>query len=82
MNDQSGPYRDDTGPLGVLCVKQAVEEFTAGKDMKVEVLSADHQNKPDIGAGVARQWFAAEDTRQASLARKIVRPHVSALCLR
>lgn len=57
MNDQSGPYRDDTGPLGVLCVKQAMEEFTAGKEMKVEVLSADHQNKPDIGAGIARQWF-------------------------
>jgi branched-chain amino acid transport system substrate-binding protein len=57
LNDQSGPYRDDTGPTGVICVRQAVQEFTAGRDMKVEVIFADHQNKPDIGAGIARQWF-------------------------
>jgi branched-chain amino acid transport system substrate-binding protein len=57
LNDQSGPYRDDTGPTGVACARQAVQEFTAGRDMVVEVLSADHQNKPDIGAAIARQWF-------------------------
>ncbi|GAC1345439.1 MAG: ABC transporter substrate-binding protein [Acetobacteraceae bacterium] len=57
MNDQSGPYRDDGGPTGVLCVRQAVQEFAASSGMTVEVLSADHQNKPDIGAGIARQWF-------------------------
>ena len=57
LNDQSGPYRDDTGPTGVACARQAVQEFTAGRDMVVEVLSADHQNKPDIGAGIAGQWF-------------------------
>jgi branched-chain amino acid transport system substrate-binding protein len=57
MNDQSGPYRDDGGPTGVLCVRQAVQEFTAGSGMEVEVISADHQNKPDVGAGIARQWF-------------------------
>ncbi len=57
MNDQSGPYRDDTGMTGVACVRQAVQEFTAGRQMAVEVLFADHQNKPDLGAAIARQWF-------------------------
>jgi branched-chain amino acid transport system substrate-binding protein len=57
LNDQSGAYRDDGGPTGAICVRQAVQEFAAGKGMNVEVLVADHQNKPDIGAGIARQWF-------------------------
>ncbi len=57
MNDQSGPYRDDGGPTGVLCVRQAVQEFAASAGFDIEVVSADHQNKPDIGAGIARQWF-------------------------
>ncbi len=58
LNDQSGNYRDDTGPLSVLCVRQAVEEFARlHPEVKAEVLSADHQNKPDIGAGIARRWF-------------------------
>lgn len=58
LNDQSGTYRDDTGPLSVACVRQAVEEFANLRpDLKVEVLSADHQNKPDVGAAVARSWF-------------------------
>ncbi len=57
MNDQSGPYRDDGGPTGVICARQAVLEFAASSAMKVEVISADHQNKPDVGAGIARQWF-------------------------
>lgn len=58
LNDQSGNYRDDTGPLSVTCVRQAVEEFAKlHPEIKVEVLSADHQNKPDVGAGIARRWF-------------------------
>jgi len=58
LNDQSGNYRDDTGPLSVICVRQAVEEFAKlHPEIRVEVLSADHQNKPDIGAGIARRWF-------------------------
>src|SRR4051812_8058410 len=56
INDQSGPYRDLNGPTSVICTKQAVLEFGAvGFD--VEVLSADHQNKPDIAVSIARQWF-------------------------
>jgi branched-chain amino acid transport system substrate-binding protein len=58
MNDQSGTYRDDTGPLSAICVRLAVEEFAKQHpEIKVEVLSVDHQNKPDVGAGTARRWF-------------------------
>ena len=56
LNDQSGVYRDISGPTSVACVKQAVEEFGA-KGFAVEVLAGDHQNKPDIGTGIARQWI-------------------------
>jgi branched-chain amino acid transport system substrate-binding protein len=58
LNDQSGPYRDDGGPTGVVCAKQALVDFgVSGLGFNVEILSADHQNKPDIGASIARQWF-------------------------
>src|ERR1700759_4027525 len=56
MNDQSGPYRDVNGPTGVACTKQAVQEFAA-HGFDVEVLSADHQNKPDVAVSLAREWF-------------------------
>ena len=56
MNDQSGPYRDVNGPTGVICAKQAVQEFAAGA-FDVDVLSADHQNKPDVAVSLAREWF-------------------------
>ena len=41
----------------MICTKQAVEEFASANGLTVEVLSADHQNKADIGASIARQWF-------------------------
>jgi branched-chain amino acid transport system substrate-binding protein len=56
MNDMSGPYRDVNGPTGVVCARQAVQEFAAGA-FDVEVLSADHQNKPDVAVSLAREWF-------------------------
>ncbi len=56
LNDMSGPYRDLGGMQDVNCVRQAVQEF-GSKGFNVEVIYADHQNKPDIGAGIARQWF-------------------------
>jgi branched-chain amino acid transport system substrate-binding protein len=55
LNDQSGPYRDTGGQTSVACTKQAVAEFAA-QGFDVDVIYADHQNKPDIGAGIARQW--------------------------
>ncbi len=58
LNDLSGTYRDTTGLTSVVCTKQALVDFGASaKDLDVEILSADHQNKPDIGATIARQWF-------------------------
>ncbi len=56
LNDQSGPYRDTGGLSSVAGVQMAVDEF-ASKGFKVEVISADHQNKPDLGAQIARQWY-------------------------
>ena len=61
LTDLSGNYRDVTGPTSVACVRQAVEEFTAqNPSIRVEVIAADHQNKPDVGVNTVRQWF---DTR-------------------
>ncbi len=56
MNDQSGTYRDVTGPTSVICTRQAIAEF-GDKGFDVEVLVADHQNKPDIAVSLAKQWF-------------------------
>jgi branched-chain amino acid transport system substrate-binding protein len=58
LNDQSGPYSNTGGITGVVCAKQAVEDFGASaKGMNVEVITADHQNKPDLAVSIARQWF-------------------------
>ena len=58
LTDMSGPYKDLAGPGAVAAVHQAIEEYgVSAKGMKVEVLSADHLNKPDVGATVVRQWF-------------------------
>ena len=58
LNDMSGPYRDTGGPLSVACTKQAAREFGTG--FPIEVINADHQNKPDLGASIARRWFDEE----------------------
>jgi branched-chain amino acid transport system substrate-binding protein len=58
LNDMSGVYSDDQGPGSTIAAQMAVEDFggtVAGK--RVEVLSADHQNKTDTGAEVARRWY-------------------------
>ena len=58
LSDMSGTYSADTGKGSLACTEQAVAEFNAGNHaLAVEVVSADHQNKPDIGASIARQWF-------------------------
>src|SRR5437764_780029 len=58
LTDLSGQYRDNSGPTSVLAAKQAVEDFRPEQyGFRVEILSADHQQKPDIANGVARQWF-------------------------
>jgi branched-chain amino acid transport system substrate-binding protein len=58
LNDQSGLYSDIAGTGSVWTAKKAVEDFgAAAKGMKVEILSADHLNKPDVGSNIARQWI-------------------------
>jgi len=58
LTDMSSLYADDNGAGSVAAVKMAVEDFNpAAHGMKVEIVSADHQNKPDIGSNIARQWF-------------------------
>jgi branched-chain amino acid transport system substrate-binding protein len=58
MNDMSGLYADIAGPGSVAAARMAVEDFgAAAKGMKVEILSADHQNKPDVGSTIARTWY-------------------------
>ena len=61
MSDMSGLYSDIGGPGSVAAARLAVEDFNAAKKgLKVEIVSADHQNKPDVGSSVARQWYDAD----------------------
>jgi len=59
MNDMSGPFSEIAGSGSVAAAKLAVEDFlkTSPAGIKIEVVSADHQNKPDVGAVTARKWF-------------------------
>jgi branched-chain amino acid transport system substrate-binding protein len=58
LSDMSGVYADIGGPGSVEAAKMAVADFGPAKHgMKVEIISADHQNKPDVGSGIARQWY-------------------------
>lgn len=60
LTDISGLYADVTGKGSVLAAKMAVEDYLAGGGKikrPIEVLSADHQNKPDIAASTAREWI-------------------------
>jgi branched-chain amino acid transport system substrate-binding protein len=58
MNDMSGLYADISGPGAVVAARMAVEDFGAAqKGLKVEVIGADHQNKPDVGSTIARKWL-------------------------
>jgi len=62
MNDRSGLYADLTGEGSVVAARMAMEDFdTAGKGWKVEIVSADHQNKPDVASTIARQWYDEEN---------------------
>jgi branched-chain amino acid transport system substrate-binding protein len=61
LNDQSGVYADFGGKWSVEAAKMAVEDF-GGKvqGAPIEVIDADHQNKPDIASNIARQWYDTE----------------------
>jgi branched-chain amino acid transport system substrate-binding protein len=75
LNDMSSLYADIGGPNSVVAVKMAVEDSgLAAKGWKIDVLTADHQNKPDVGVNIARQWIdvdkldAVVDTPTSSVA--------------
>jgi branched-chain amino acid transport system substrate-binding protein len=58
LNDMSSLYADIGGPNSVAAIKMAVEDSgLAAKGWKIEVLSGDHQNKPDVGVNITRQWI-------------------------
>ena len=58
LTDMSSLYSDLSGAGSVLAARMAIEDSGVQKrGMKVELLSADHQNKPDVGSGIARQWY-------------------------
>jgi branched-chain amino acid transport system substrate-binding protein len=61
LNDMSSLYADIGGPNSVAAIKMAVEDSgLQAKGWKIEVLSGDHQNKPDVGVNIARQWIDNE----------------------
>ena len=58
MNDMSGPYADTSGPGTVVAAKMAVEDYGGtALGRPVEILAADHQNKPDVGAQIVGRWI-------------------------
>ncbi|MBS3849732.1 MULTISPECIES: ABC transporter substrate-binding protein [Devosia] len=58
LNDRSGVYADLSGEGSVIAARMAVEDFdAAAKGINVEIVSADHQNKPDVASTIARQWY-------------------------
>jgi branched-chain amino acid transport system substrate-binding protein len=61
LTDMTGPFSDISGPGAVTAVALAVADFGGSVlGRRIDVLSADHQNKPDIGSAIAREWFDRE----------------------
>jgi branched-chain amino acid transport system substrate-binding protein len=62
LNDMSGLYADLGGPGSVAAAKMAIADFAkVNPNLKVELVSGDHQNKPDIGSSLATQWYDADN---------------------
>src|SRR3569832_1103580 len=61
LNDQSGVYADYGGKYSLEAAKMAIEDF-GGEVLghKIELVTADHQNKPDLATAIARRWYDAE----------------------
>ena len=61
LSDMSSLYADIGGPGSVAAAKLAIADFNAtNKDVKVEIVSGDHQNKADVGSSIANQWIDVE----------------------
>lgn len=62
LNDMSGLYADIAGPGSVEAARMAVEDFKPERHgFRVEILSGDHQNKPDVGSAIVRRWFDTDE---------------------
>ena len=61
MNDMSSVYSDYQGVGSVVAAQLAVDDFSVPLGVPVVIVSADHQNKPDVGASIARRWFDTEN---------------------
>jgi branched-chain amino acid transport system substrate-binding protein len=57
LSDMSGPYRDLNGPNSISATRLAMQEMMAARGLNVELVVADHQNRPDVGVNISRQWF-------------------------
>jgi branched-chain amino acid transport system substrate-binding protein len=61
LGDQSGLYQDIGGPGSTVAAQMAIEDSgLLAKGWKIEVISGDHQNKPDVGTNIAKQWIDVE----------------------
>lgn len=61
LNDQSGVYADFGGKWSFEAAKMAAEDFGGTVlDAPIEIITADHQNKPDVASNIARQWYDTE----------------------
>jgi len=60
LNDMSGLYSDYQGIGSVIAAQMAVDDFSKPLGVPVEIVSADHQNKVDVGAAIARKWFDSD----------------------
>ena len=60
MNDMSSVYADYQGVGSVVAAQLAVDDYSKPLGVPVEIISADHQNKPDVGSAIARQWFDSD----------------------
>src|SRR4029077_9226887 len=61
LNDQSGVYADYGGKVFFEAAKMAIEDFGDSLlGQKIEIISADHQNKPDLATSIARRWYEVE----------------------
>jgi len=61
LNDQSGVYADYGGKYSLEAARMAIEDFGGSVlGEKIEIVSADHQNKPDLATSIARRWYEVE----------------------
>ena len=80
LTDMSGAYRDINGPVAVAATRLAAQEF-GNRGFAVEVIFADHQNKPDVAVSIARQWFDRDGVDMVnSLAASSVALAVADVC--